>query len=578
MKRKRKIVLALSDSHDAGVCIAIDGKIVFAINEERLSRKKNHQGFPYLSIEEGLNACNIKKSNIDNIAVAGESRLTNNITTNNNLRNDDGSINIIFQIIGFLSNFSIIKKFFKSELFLKFYKLVQTLQKNKRRSEIKRQFNKIDIFPTNISFYDHHDCHVFSAYSCSGFKDALVVSNDGMGDGLCSKIYNIKNNKSICLSKNTFYNSLAMVYGYASYLCGFKKNHHAGKTTGLSANGNYKKTYNIFRKYINWNNKIGNYENTKTVFTSSLLNLKKDLSRFNKKDIAAGIQKLTDSIILDQIKFYLKKTNAKNICLVGGLHANVLTNMRIADKFPNKQIFVFPAMHDGGLATGAAYLELKKKKEKINFKIKNYYLGNEYTDKDILIFLEKNKIKFKKPKNLSKFVASLLLKNKIISRFAGRMEYGPRALGNRSILYNAKDKKTNKWLNKKLNRTDTMPFAPVILDEFKKIYVKNYNNNNINSLQNMTICSHSTDICKKRAPAAVHVDGTIRPQIIKKKANPEYYNILKDYYKLSKIPLLINTSFNLHEQPIVSTPEQAYRSFRLSKLDALVLNKFIILK
>jgi len=158
------------------------------------------------------------------------------------------------------------------------------------------------------------------------------------------------------------------------------------------------------------------------------------------------------------------------------------------------------------------------------------------------------------------------------------MEYGPRALGNRSILYNAKDKKTNKWLNKKLNRTDTMPFAPVILNEYKSSYIEKYNKNNFNSFQNMTMCCHSTDLCKKKAPAAIHIDGTIRPQILKKNANPKYYEILKEYYNLSKIPLLINTSFNLHEQPIVSTPQQAYKSFCSSKLDVLILNSFIILK
>ena len=578
MNKKKKIVLALSDSHDAGICITINDKIAFAINEERLSRKKNHQGFPYLSIEEGLIICKIKKSDIDVVAVAGKSRLTNNITTNNNLKNEDGDINIIFIIIGFFSNFFLIKKFFKSNFFLKSYKLLQKFKMKDRETEIIKKLNKINIFPSNISFYDHHDCHIFSAYSCSGFKDALVISNDGMGDGLCSKIYNIKNNKSQCLSENSFYNSLAMVYGYASYLCGFKKNHHAGKTTGLSSHGKNKNTYNILKKYIIWNNKIGVYENKKTVFTSSLKNLTKDLSKFCKRDIAAGIQKLTDNIILDQVKFYLEKTNAKNICLVGGLHANVLTNMRIADKFPNKKIFVFPAMHDGGLATGAAYLKIKKDNKKFNFDLKNYYLGNEFTDKDILNFLEKNKIKFTKPKKLSKTVASLLIKNKIISRFVGKMEYGPRALGNRSILYNAKDKKTNKWLNKKLNRTDTMPFAPVILNEYKSSYIEKYNKNNFNSFQNMTMCCHSTDLCKKKAPAAIHIDGTIRPQILKKNANPKYYEILKEYYNLSKIPLLINTSFNLHEQPIVSTPQQAYKSFCSSKLDVLILNSFIILK
>lgn len=577
--KNSKITLGISDSHDSGACFFIGDKLVYAVSEERLNRKKNYSGFPFLSISEGLKFLKIKPEDINNIACAGISRFIDEITTNNNLKNQDGTINKKFIIISFLSKFIFFQKIFKSKIFFFFNTVTQFLFSKKRCNEIRANLKKININIKNINLYDHHDCHVFSAYCSSTFNNALIFSNDGMGDGVCSKVFFIKKNKAFCLKVNSFYNSLGMLYGYATDICGFKKNHHAGKTTSLSAHGSPNETFKIFSKYFEWNEKKGIYLNNGPVFLECLTNLKKDLIKFKKEDIAAGIQKITDIAIINQVKFFTKAFKTRNICFTGGLHANVLTNLRVSENFPRKKIFVYPAMADTGLPVGAACLDIKRRTKKIiKIRLNNYYLGSKFSDSEIKKFLIEKYIKFDTPKNLNSIIAKYLYNNKIVGRFSGKFEFGPRALGNRSILYNAKSFKINRLLNKRLKRTETMPFAPVILDKFSKNYIKNYNKNNIDSYKNMTMCCHASNLCKKNSPGAVHIDGTLRPQVLTKKYNPEYYDLLLKYYKLTKIPLLINTSFNLHEEPIVTSPEQAYRSFVESKIDAHVLNKYLILK
>lgn len=570
-------ILGVSDSHESGICLIKNKKVIFAINEERISRLKNDQNFPEKSIKLALKKFKINTKEISAVCVAGISRESDNIPTNNNLTDNSNLIPFEISLLGNLSNYFIFKKILKSNFFFYFLTIFFKIKLIKRKILIKQKLKNLNINSKNIFFFDHHLCHIFSAFSSSKFSNSLIVSNDGMGDGLCSRIVFIKKNKITLLSKNSFYNSLAMIYGYCSDLCGFKKNHHNGKTTGISAIGNGYEVFAILKKIINWNEKRGIYENNEGVFTSSYKKIKKLLKKFNKFEIANGIQNLTDEIIVKQTKHFLKKLNTNNLCYAGGLHANVLTNFKLRENFKNKNIFIFPNMGDGGLSLGSCALGLYKLTKQIpKFKLKNMYLGDGYHDHEILKFLNDNKIRYEVSKNLEKDIAIFLSEKKIIALFNSRMEYGPRALGNRSILFHALDKKINMYLNKKLNRTETMPFAPIFNLKNAKKLIKNFKQNDLISCENMTMCVEATDLMKKMAPAAVHVDNTIRPQVLSKKYNNFVYNILEQYNKLTSKYVLINTSFNLHEEPIIRTPNEAYQSFKKAKLDILILNKYIL--
>jgi len=294
----------------------------------------------------------------------------------------------------------------------------------------------------------------------------------------------------------------------------------------------------------------------------------KIINKFKREDVAAGLQKNLEIEFLKFLEYWMKKTKQTNICLAGGLFANVKLNQKIQEIA--KDIFISSHMGDGGLGVGAIFTHLSNCK-----KLDSLYLGNEYTDEFIKYVLDKSKINYSIPTNLAKTVASLLSKNNVVVLFQGKMEFGPRALGNRSLLYRPDDPKVNDWLNKKLNRTEFMPFAPVVLIEdakkcFKKI--------NINSqpAKHMIMTYECTDWMKKNCPGVVHIDGSARPQLIDKKVNPVYYNIVKEFKKITGLPCIINTSFNMHEEPIVCSPKDAIRAFMDSKLDYMVMNKYLI--
>ena len=297
--------------------------------------------------------------------------------------------------------------------------------------------------------------------------------------------------------------------------------------------------------------------------------------KFLAKDIAAAAQKRIEEVIIEFIKDNISiKTN---LALAGGVFANVKINQKISELNIIKNIFVFPNMGDGGLSVGCAALSYSKNSKFLPVTISNMYLGPKYSNEEVLKEIKKKNLKYLKMKQPEKFIAKKLKEGFVVGCFQGRMEFGPRALGNRSILVNPSDKSVNEWLNKKLKRTEFMPFAPITL---KKYASKNYIKLDSKKIASkfMTVTAKCTPKAIKSAPASVHIDNTARPQLIEKRDNIKIYNILNEYNKLSKIPTLINTSFNVHEEPIVCKPTDAIKAFHESKLDFLYIEDYIIYK
>ena len=304
-------------------------------------------------------------------------------------------------------------------------------------------------------------------------------------------------------------------------------------------------------------------------------NIKFLIKKFSPEDIAAASQKRIEDVIIEFIKDNIKEDT--KIALAGGVFSNVKINQKISELKNIKDIFIYPNMGDGGLAVGCAILSYNKHKKFLPRNTESMYLGPKFSNSLILKEIKKNRLKYIKIRYPEKFVAKKLLEGFVVACFQGRMEFGPRSLGNRSILVSAADKSVNEWLNTKLKRTEFMPFAPITLKRYANKMYKNLSKKKLAS-KFMTITTECTKEAIKISPAAVHIDNTARPQIITIKDNKKIYNILNEYYKISKIPNLINTSFNVHEEPIVCSPDDAVRAFKTSKLDYLYIEDYIIYK
>ena len=545
-------ILGLHNDEDSGVCLLKNGKIIDIINEERLTRKKLQGGFPSKSLSYILKKNNLEIDDIDYFAYGWHGRqhdysnyfkkLLNRVLSCN-LKNKK-IYNLIFERlrVEFGRDNTTYKKFFSS-------------------------IKKCKIPLDKTFFYDHHTSHAWSAFACSPFNKALVFTMDARGD-LKSASVSIANKKKGLkeLTNNLSFDSLGFLYSQITYYLGFKPHRHEGKVTGLAAYGNPFKTIHIFKKLINWDGKkiVSNLGYYRPFFTNLNSDLVKDLKKYSREDIAAGLQYHCENIVVKFVKYWIKKINQKkinSICLAGGLFANVKINQKIREIKGVKNLFVFPHMGDGGLTVGAASnLNFNIfKKSKIHLKNVNY--GPSYTDKQIKKSLEKykKKILIKKFKNIKNIVVEKLINEKVVGFFQGRMEFGPRALGSRSILFHTKDKSVNDWLNKRLRRTEFMPFAPVTTEKLAGKCFEGWNK--------FDLCAPfmtRTFKCKKEFarenPAVVHVDGTARPQVIKSNFNKIYYEVVRHYCEKTGNKSLINTSFNQHEQPIVSTPEDAINS------------------
>ena len=568
-------ILGIHGVLDAGAVLLKDGKIVTAINEERLNRKKLTKGFPVKSIEKIFELNKISARDIEFVAIQSKRGYFDPIAKPFFEWMEDPKN----KIGAFKNNFlSIIAPIFGvSKCTWRLLQLILRIPAPLNRKKIKKFLRKRFGLTCPIYYIDHHYAHACSAYFTSGFDNAVVISMDGGGGGYSSRVYKAENGKLINVHNVNTYNSLGNFYAYITKLLGFKAHKHEGKITGLAAYG--KPLYvDILKKFIIYKN--GDIKNlSKSFMWGTLKKIKKALPEdYKREDVAASIQALLEEIAVKYCEYWIKKIGCNDVAVAGGVFANVKLNQRIHELDCIENIFIHPGMGDGGLAVGAAYALYAKSnsdQELKSQKIGDVYFGPEYSNEEIEAELKKDWLKYKYFEEIEKEIAKLLAKGQVVARFYGRMEYGPRALGNRSILYPATDPSVNDWLNKKLDRTEFMPFAPVTLKRFSDKCYNNFKGAE-HTAKFMTITFDCTDFMKKNSPAVVHVDGTARPQIIDEETNQSYNKILEEYYKIAKLPTIVNTSFNMHEEPIVCSPYDAIRAFQLGHLDYLAMGNFLI--
>lgn len=570
------IVLGIYDGFDSGAAIIKDGVIVAAINEERISRIKFHEGYyygwPVRSVSKVFEISNIKPEEVDIVAIAGiinpplPVRLAGFYKVNKNAR----------KILDIKPGASFTKRI----AYNYFADRRSTSLTGKSSKMIaKRLYKKFlegfNVRDKEIFFVDHHLAHAASAYYTSGKEKVLVITMDGHGDGLSSSIRVFDGHGQDMVAFSPSKQSIGWFYSQITSVLGFKMHRHEGKITGLAAFGDADVAYSRLKDLIKSdglktvNNLGSKYDGVKK--------LPRIIEGFGKVDVAAAAQRRFEEVIIDIVSKAVDKTGIADVALAGGVFANVKSNQRILELSNIDSVFIHPNMGDGGLAAGAALVAWSSKVEKpLPHKLNDVYFGDEFSNERIKGELVKNNSKFEFFDDIENVIAEKLADKKIVGVFHGRMEYGPRALGNRSILADPTDKTINDWLNKRLNRTEFMPFAPSILDRAAPKYYIDYKKGEYPA-RFMTIAFDCTEEAKV-APAVIHIDNTARPQVVSKGQNSFYYSILERYEQLTGLPVFVNTSFNMHEEPIVHSPYDAVRAFNLGSVDVLAIGNYIVEK
>ncbi|MBI4364933.1 MAG: carbamoyltransferase [Candidatus Latescibacteria bacterium] len=570
------VILGLGDHIDCGSAILVDGRVLAAINDERLVREKMVFGVPRKSIRAVLELTGYRPDQIDAVAVG---------TRNQHLVPD---------YVDFRQGWFGLKRGRAKQLLFdvgskaarvrgyipgieEAYYLVRQPFFMKRRAALRRILREEFGITAPMHFVDHHDCHATSAYYSSDFgPDATVFTVDGGGDGISSKAYDVRDGRFTELVKVPSFHSVGAFYSYITQICGFKAGRHEGKITGLAAHGKpvYRELLDSLLTYRN-----GTFVNTGNIFFhSALQELRKRLpENFDKADLSASVQVHSEWLVTQFAQHWVTRTGHRDVALAGGVFANVRVNQEVHELPCVERCFVHPGMSDCGMGIGAAlavHYDREPRPAPDTRCLDDVYLGPSYTDAEIESALREAQVDFGRSADLEAEIAKLLSQGAVVARFDGRMEYGPRALGNRSILYQPTDPSVNDWLNKALVRTEFMPFAPSTLEEeagrcFHRVRGAE------RTARFMTITFDCKDFMKERCGGVVHLDGTARPQLVRKEDNPRYYRIIEEYRRITGRPSIINTSFNMHEEPIVCSPHDAIRAFKLGHLDYLAIGGFL---
>lgn len=569
-------VLGLSDHFISGAAVVDDGRLVSAVAEERLARQKMVMGFPWKAISEALRIADIRPEDLDQVAVASQwgHFLGEYVDFSGGVFGvDEGVVRNLFFSVG--SRLSGLRS--KIPALEKLYYDLRKPAFQKRRDKIREVLAAEYGITCPVEFVSHHLSHAAGAFYASGFDQGLMVTLDGAGDGHSSHVYEVVDGVWSHLHSVPSFDSLGDYYGYVTQLSGFKAGKHEGKITGLAAYGepSYRDILDEFIRF-----EEGSIVNVGNTFRhAALKKLRSALpDDFSMENLAATIQEVAEDIATRYVGYWRDKTGHSKIALAGGVFANVKINQRIHEIPGVSSVFVFPAMSDEGIAGGAALFQYWDSDEgRAATPIRSFdhaYLGPEFTDSEIASALKENGVETTAPKDMASAVAELIAEGYVIARFNGRMEYGPRALGNRTIMYRPDEPSVNDWLNKRLGRTEFMPFAPLVLAEDADKYFIGLEGAE-DTARFMTITFDCTDLMKETCPGVVHIDGTARPQLISQADNPSCYEIVKEFKRLTGLSCMVNTSFNIHEEPIVCTPQDAIRAFQDGHLDFLAIGPFL---
>ena len=549
-------LLSIHEDSNANATLFEHGVPVFAVAEERLARKRFAAGFPSLSVQACLDHAGITIEDVDVILPANPTHFLPRLAR------------------GMLpeGEHDYFGPKHKAWLYVQ-HQLSQGGLLAKATSSVSATLMKRR-FPQLADFVDHHTAHAYSAWMCSGFEQALAVTADNMGDGFSSKVFTCRSGRAEYLYGTSARHSPGQFYGEIAQLLGYH-NLLAGKVTGLSAHGNPKPCYPIMERLFALNDEGTGFLTPGLIGRSRRRGNYAELKQHDPKDIAAACQKRLEDVMVEYVRNALRTTGLRDVVMAGGTFANVVVNQKILQLPEVDRIFIHPAMTDQGISMGAGFAWLSEQGLASNQKLSNIYLGPGYGEGEIETALADAGLEAERPTDIEAAAVEALLDGKVVARYSGRMEYGLRALGNRTIMYSTTEPAVNQWLNRRLGRSEFMPFAPVCLAEHTEKCFEGTAGGEL-AARYMTVTFDATEGFKKSSPAVVHVDGTARPQILHEEENPAFHRLLSLYHEKSGCLDLVNTSFNLHREPIVCTPFDAIRAFTTSGIDVLIAGPYLI--
>ncbi len=544
---------------------------MFAANEERFSRKKLHFGFPHLSLASLFETTGIKPADIDRVSVGFKAMVeTADYPIYSDI--DDSKLfqKIFARVTRLLGPLTSTRPFVKASQFA-----LGVLSKNKQA--LQADLEKAGI-KAPVEYVDHHRSHAASAYYTSGFTDALVITADGGGDGLAGSIYIGKGGTLEMVNEWPRVHSAGNFWFLITNLCGFDPIRHGGKITGLAAYEPCEDTYKILSEFYGHDPARPSFLNKKHIlFGDAYHALAKALEGYSIYQISYGAQKVLEESICGVVRKAVEKTGLRKLALAGGTFANVRLNQIILEMDCVDEIFIHPHMGDGGVTVGSALDVSARHKPMLPSAIDDVFWGNATDEQTIIESLADYPVEYERLDDPAPVIGACLADKKIVGLFNGRMEYGPRSLGHRSIIAEPTDPTMMDWLNKRLERTEFMPFAPIIIEEDAPDYFENFERGQL-AAKFMTLCFDCTEHGKKMAPGIVHKDGSARPQTVNASENLYVYKALQEYKKLTGLSLGINTSFNKHEEPIVCHPRDAIDELVRGGVDVLFIENYRVVK
>ena len=558
--------------HDAAAALLVDGKLVAAAEEERFSRKKHDSGFPERAIAFCLRHAGLSSAQVDYVV-------------------------------------------FYEKPFLKFDRILKScIETYPRSCTLFREAmihwlfdklwikslleEKLGIASERILFSQHHLSHAASAFLCSPFEKAAILTVDGVGEWHTATVGKGEGNRISLLYEMNFPHSVGLLYSVFTAFLGFEVNEGEYKVMGMAPYGEpiycdkIRKVVKVFEDGSLWLDPryfCHHYSGTR-IFSGDFLRLFgkprdpkiSDALEKDYADLAASIQRITEEIVVKMARHAHTVTGLDRLCLAGGVALNTVANWKILRETPIRELFVQPASGDSGGALGAALYAASLLGEPRNFVMEHAYWGASFADEEVLRFFEEKKIPFWKAPDEGALVERVihhLEKGSVVGWMQGRFEWGPRALGNRSILADPRRAEMKDIVNRKIKfREPFRPFAPSVLSDRIEEYFELQNGEGGYPPRFMLLVPPVRQEKRPVIPAVTHVDGTGRLQAVVKETNALYYRLIKRFEEKTGVPVVLNTSFNLKGEPIVSSPEDAYSTFVRSGMDALAIGPFVVEK
>lgn len=551
------IVLGIADNHDAGAAVMVDGDLASAVNQERIDRVKNSGAFPWGAIDAALVVAGVSERDVDRIVVGTgftPSAVLRAFPERHARAREEG-------------NFSpLLHAYVLYQSALRATGL-HALEIDACKALLRYRLRQRAFGNAWLELVDHHRAHAEAAYRTQGAGHCLVLTVDAMGDGTTAAVWVGQDGSLDLLWRQSGLAGVNTFYSRVTEFLGFTPNRHEGKITGLAALAEppeplvrHMRTRLFFRGP--GFNRFARLERPDDPFW-------RELGRWSREEVAAAAQQVLEEAVTGFVRYWVRRSGLGQVAVAGGVFANVKLNQRVAALGEVERLWVLPHMGDGGLAVGAALGAVEAAPRAIS----DVFWGPGY-----------DRWHYGKALSIAGLprreggvdeVARLLAAGKVVARLDGRMEWGPRALGHRSVLFRPNDPALADKVNEQLGRSEFMPFAPIVRAEDVDRYFVGVGKAAV-AARFMTVCFDATAQFRRACPAAVHVDGTARPQVLDAETDPVLYALLDRVGELTGVPVLINTSFNLHEEPIVCTPNDAVRAWRAAGLDALWLGPFLV--